>query len=246
MERSSLRPLGKNPNDDIAKGTATSISTLNINLPGASARLRIGIDNVRRLWRIVRNTDQREGISDNLLNTSDRGRSLWTPMNCYSDDIVLRDKHTIRAEEKSYLERIIHPDNPFNGQEPKDITFSKETKSMAVNLVEIPRKKPCYVKRSNRTLVKNVKKEQKESERAHGEAIKVIRSVNLVTNVANPKSATKVSENLDCTIRTQTEKHVCTGEEQELIDQALERLRREPDKDLFEGDDDDLDSDDSS
>lgn len=116
---------------------------------------------------------------------------------------------------------------------------------MAVNLVETPRKKLCYVKRSNKTLVKNVKKEQKRSERAHGEAIKVIRSVDLVTNIANPKSATKVSENLNCIIRTQTEKHVWTGEEQELLDKALERLRREPDEDLFEGDDDDLDSDDS-
>lgn len=67
VETSALRPQGRNPNDDIyaiAKGTATSISTLNINPLGASARLKIGVDNVRRLWKINRNPDKREGISE--------------------------------------------------------------------------------------------------------------------------------------------------------------------------------------
>lgn len=98
----SHRSQGKNPKDDmysIAKGTATSISAPNINPLGASARLRISIDNVRRFWRIVRNPDKREGISDNVLHIiSHEGRPLWTPMNCHSDDIVLREKHTVRAE----------------------------------------------------------------------------------------------------------------------------------------------------
>lgn len=67
VETAALRPQGKNPNDDmyaIAKGTATSITTLNINPLCASARLRIGVDNVRRLWKINRNPDKREGISE--------------------------------------------------------------------------------------------------------------------------------------------------------------------------------------
>lgn len=97
----SHRSQGKNPNDDmysIIKGTATSISAPNINPLGASARLRIGIDNVRRFWRIVRNPDKRKGISDNVLHISHEGRPLWTPMNCHSYDTVLREKHTVRAK----------------------------------------------------------------------------------------------------------------------------------------------------
>lgn len=165
VETSSLRPKGKNPNDDmyaIAKGTAKSISTLNINPLGASARLRIGVDNVRRLWKINRNPDKREGVSDNVLHICDGGRSLWTPMNCHLDDYVLREMHVRTTLEREYLDKIVHPDNPFNEQEPENITFSKETGTMAVNIVETPRNIFCYVKRSNRTLMKNVKKEQEE------------------------------------------------------------------------------------
>lgn len=61
VETSALSSQGKNPNDDmfsVAKGTSTALSTLTINAPGASARLRIGIDNVRRLWRIKRDANK--------------------------------------------------------------------------------------------------------------------------------------------------------------------------------------------
>lgn len=165
VETSALRPQGKNPNDDmyaIDKGTATSILTLNINLLGSSARLRIGVDNVRRLWKINRNPDKREGISDNVLYICDVRRSLWTPMNCHLDDYVLREMHVRTTLEREYLDKIVHPDNPFNEQEPEDITLSKETGTMAVYIVKTPRNIFCYVKRSNRTLMKNVKKEQEE------------------------------------------------------------------------------------
>lgn len=99
-----------------------------------------------------------------------------------------------------------------------------------MNIVETPRNIFCYVKRSNRTLMKNVKKEQEEGERAHGEAVKIMREIDLVTNIEYPKSATRISENLDCIIRTQAEKHEWSIEEQRLIDKALERLRRETDE----------------
>lgn len=68
--------------------------------------------------------------------------------------------------------------------------------------------------------MKNVKKEQEEGERAHGEALKIIRGIDLVTNIEYPKSATRISENLDCIIRTQAEKHEWSVEEQRLIDKA--------------------------
>lgn len=117
---------------------------------------------------------------------------------------------------------------------------------MAVNAVETPRNIFCYVKRSNRTLMKNVKKEQEEGERAHGEAVKIIRSIDLVTNIEYPKSATKISENLSCIIRTQAERHMWSVEERGLIEKALSRLRCEPEGDAYEGlksDDDIGDSD---
>jgi hypothetical protein len=65
VETSAIRPQGKNPPDDfhsIATGTSTALSTLTINPLGAQARLRIGMDNVRRLWRIKKNYNIRRGI----------------------------------------------------------------------------------------------------------------------------------------------------------------------------------------
>lgn len=56
--------------------------------------------------------------------------------------------------------------------------------------------------------MKNVKKEQEEGERSHGEAVKIIRGIDLVTNIEYPKSATKISENLDCIIKPQTHQRI--------------------------------------
>lgn len=155
-------------------------------------------------------------------------------MNCHLDDYVLREMHATTPVERDYLVKLIHPDNTFNEQESEDITFSKETGTMAVNAVETPRNVFCYVKRSNRTLMRNVQKEQEEGERAHGEAVKITRSIDLVTNIEYLKSATKISEILDCIIRTQEERYEWSEDEQLLIDRALERLRREPDENLDE------------
>lgn len=66
-----------------------------------------------------------------------------------------------------------------------------------------------------------------------------------MTNIEYPKSATRISENLDCIIRTQAEKHEWSIEEQRLIDKALERLRREPDEEMAAGYKSDDDYDDS-
>lgn len=74
----------------------------------------------------------------------------------------------------------VHPDNPFNEQEEEDISYSKELGMLSVNVVETPRNIFCYVKRSNRTLSRQIKKEQEEEEKCHGEAVKIVRSILLV------------------------------------------------------------------
>lgn len=69
VETTSQRPQGKNPYDDlyaIAKGTSTALSTLNINPLGASIRLRVGILNIKRIWRIQKNYSKYDRISGNV------------------------------------------------------------------------------------------------------------------------------------------------------------------------------------
>lgn len=55
VETSSLKPIGKNPQDDfnsITINTLQLIRTHTINVIGAISRMIIGVNNVRRLWNI--------------------------------------------------------------------------------------------------------------------------------------------------------------------------------------------------
>lgn len=148
VETSALHPQGKIPNDDlyaIAKETSTAIQTLTINPIGASARLRLGIDGVRRIWRINCNPDKRYGVKDTCLHIADGGVSLWTPMNGHLDDMVLRKRNITTEEEVKYLKIIQHPDNPFTEVEEEDMTFSKEAGMLVIDKIENPRNIFCYV-----------------------------------------------------------------------------------------------------
>lgn len=76
VETSTIRPQGKNPMDDfysIAKGTSISQQRLEMNPFGAAAKLTIGIDNCRRLWRVKRDPIKRENISSKVLLLADGG-----------------------------------------------------------------------------------------------------------------------------------------------------------------------------
>lgn len=79
VETSTLRPQGKNPVDDvfaITKGSATSLTTMSINYIGAEAKIRLGIDNVRRLWCIRANNGKRPGISGEVQLIADGGLNM--------------------------------------------------------------------------------------------------------------------------------------------------------------------------
>lgn len=149
------------------------------------------------------------------------------PMNCHLDDTVLREMNVRTDEERAYLSEIMHPNNPFNEQESEEATYSKEVGMMTVNTVETPRNIFCYVKRRNRTLSKTTRKEQEREERAHGEATKIIRRIDLATNIEYPKSASRISDNLECIIRTQTAELHLTSKERDLVERAINRLHAE-------------------
>lgn len=80
VETSALRPQGKNPHDDfhsIAKGAQVAMKNLTINPIGAEIWLRVGCDNVRRRYRIQRNSRKRENVKAACLLLSDGGPSPW-------------------------------------------------------------------------------------------------------------------------------------------------------------------------
>lgn len=69
VETTTLRPGGQNPADDsytIAKGVATSLLKLESNIIGAEAKLRLGLNNARSLYRIKRKSRASQGVDDKL------------------------------------------------------------------------------------------------------------------------------------------------------------------------------------
>lgn len=82
-ETAAMRPQGKNPADKffgMAKTTSVAQQRLEVNPFGARVCLTVGVDNVRRLWRIDYNPHKRPGINPFVLMLSDGGGNIWSPM----------------------------------------------------------------------------------------------------------------------------------------------------------------------
>ncbi|KAL1485077.1 hypothetical protein MTO96_032191 [Rhipicephalus appendiculatus] len=73
VETSALRPTGNNPSDDfhaIAAQTANSLKLTTTNIFGAQARLCLGVDNCRRLWKIKKDPGKRHNIGGTAVRLS--------------------------------------------------------------------------------------------------------------------------------------------------------------------------------
>lgn len=227
VETASIRPYGKNPHDDfyaVAKGTSTALGTLTMSPLGASARLRLGIDGVRRLWRIIRDPHKRLNVKDNVLFLSDGGKCLWHCMNSQLDETAMREANMTTDTEKEYFARVINPDNPFSGEPMEEMTFCKETGSLQLEMTETPRNIFCHVNRSNRTFRTALKKDIAEKEKEYGEALKIVRSVDPVTNIVYPRSNVTISDQLMANLDFQRQKFQLTNEEESLYQSALRYL----------------------
>nr|QPL15340.1 polymerase PB1 [Raphidiopteran orthomyxo-related virus OKIAV180] len=228
VETSSIRPQGKNPPDDfhsIAKGTSTSLSTLSINHLGASAKLRLGVLGVRRLWRIERNPVKREGVSDNVLLLSDGGRSLWNCANCHLEESCLKERYCTNEVEKQYLLRVRNPHNPFSLEPEEDSTYSKELGGLQLTIAETPRSAFHYAKRTNRTATTSSRRDMFKEERAYGESIKMIKSIDPTTNISYPNTSVKINKHLYSVLQVERHQVDLSEEEEELFKKALDILQ---------------------
>nr|QMP82248.1 polymerase PB1 [Phasmatodean orthomyxo-related virus OKIAV172] len=199
VETSSIRPQGKNPPDDfysIAKGTATGLATLTFNHIGADMRIKLGIDGVRRLWRINRDTHKREGVHPDVILLADGGNNMWNSTNCHLEEISLRETKTVTKEDKEYLLRVCNPRNPFCADPSEEISYSKETGKLVTTEVDTPRTVFHYVKRSNRTVQNSIKKTMFNQERINAAASKIIKAVVPTTLVRYPNDSTLISHQI--------------------------------------------------
>nr|QMP82338.1 polymerase PB1 [Coleopteran orthomyxo-related virus OKIAV179] len=229
VETASLRPQGKNPYDDLysaAKSTSVALSTLTINPLGASARLRLAIDGVKRLWRVKYEPEKRHNVSPNVLLIEDGGENIWNCMNSHLEEISIKERLVSTPEEKLYLDRITNPENPFISDVKEEMQFSKEHGMLVLDTVETPRNVFTYVKRSNRTLAKKSKAQQEKEEKANGEVISIVNRVDPSTLLSYPISNTTISQHLISIISARAEAMNLTDEEIDLVNQAMSKLQK--------------------
>ncbi|AIY25030.1 polymerase basic 1 protein [Wellfleet Bay virus] len=166
VETAALRPEGNNPPDDfhsVASQAATSLRAGTVNFVGAQFRIGIGVDNVRRLWKIDRVENKRPEIPDEIILLSDGGPNPWNFSNCHLAEIPIK---MIRAQDnekaKEYLEAVMNPDNPFTSDAQEITSFSKELNTLVDSSLELPRNLFHTLKRSNATKKALLRKEDND------------------------------------------------------------------------------------
>nr|APG77880.1 polymerase PB1 [Hubei earwig virus 1] len=206
VETSTLRPQGKNPYDDaynIAKGTATALQTLSINHLGAMIKLLIGIDNVRRLWRVEMDNLKR-GMGPKIQLIADGGINIWDTTNCHLEEISFRRTFAQNDTERNYFYVLCDPKNPFSSHPEEDVTFSRELSRVVVSEIDTIRNIFTYVKRTNRTAKNSMKKSMFNQERICGEAISIVKATIPITMLQYPTESSSIANNLIAALTLQS------------------------------------------
>jgi hypothetical protein len=228
VETSTLRPGGKNPPDDfftIAKGVATGLLKLESNIVGSEAKLRLGLNNVRSLYRIKPKSRESQGIGEMINVLADGGKIPWSVSNCHLEETSLRSHWATTETEKNYLNKIRNPDNPFLGPQTEEITWDWETGTLRSDFIETPRTIFHCVKRANRAI-KNIKgPTHADEEKRHSEALDLITMGDPSTLLRTPSAPHSCSSHIASFMKTNASSLDLTEEESKLIDAALNRLQ---------------------
>lgn len=67
------------------------------------------------------------------------------------EETCLKEKFADTTEEKEYLLRVRHSENPFSAEPTEEITNPKELGRLTTDLVECPRTVFHLIRRTNRT-----------------------------------------------------------------------------------------------
>lgn len=231
-ETTKLRPGGNNPPDDfftIAKATAVSLMNLESNSIGAETRIRLGVHNVRSLYRIKKRRLSGDGeqdfISPKIRVLSDGGLNPWNCTNCHLEETALKERGVNTEMEKRYLLRIRNPDNPFSGEPREEITWSKESGTLTSDYIDTPRTVFHYVKRANATI-KNIKgRTHVDEERDNSNALEIVNIADLSTLIRTPAHPGSMAKHVAGCLEVSAVSLDLDDRERGKLALALERLR---------------------
>lgn len=224
VETSTIRPQGKNPYDDchtIAKSTSVGLQQMAINHYGAEGKLRIGVDNVRRLYRIPLVPNKRRLISNQVLLIADGGANLWDTSSCHLDEICMKRRLARSEEEKSYLDKLLNPENPFSADPEEEISYSRDQGCLVSIETDTPRNVFSYVRKTNRTVRNSLMKGSFETEKANASALKIARLLDPALYLRVPNIKTPLNEYLVAQMELQRSGVELNCEEEAMYSQAL-------------------------
>ncbi|AFN73049.1 polymerase PB1 [Tyulek (Tjuloc) virus] len=236
VETAALRPEGNNPPDDfhaVASQTATSLRSGTVNFVGAQFRLGIGVDNVRRLYKINRTPNKRQGVPDSALVLSDGGPSPWNFSNCHLPEMALKwVKHESDPNAIKYLEKVMNPDNPFTAEAGEITSFSRELNTLVETSLELPRNLFHTLKRSNATQKSLLRKEDNEFMKACNLAMRLFEETIPASLLQVPSGSQPMGQVMADVLKAQisalrTVDVSFSEEEMEEIRDALEILEHE-------------------
>lgn len=240
VETSTLRPQGKNPSDDfhsIAKGCQVSQINLEMNPIGATAKLRIGTDNVRRLWRVDYNPTKRPGISPMVQLMADGGSCPWDSMNCHLEETSIKMYHAKNEAERNYLLRIRNPDNPFIPDATEEVAFSKETNTLTMVTPETPRTVFHYIKRANRAITNQKGTTHADKEKAYTQLVRAINTCDASTILRIPNVRLSMADYMLRVLDMEASNMELSVEEKTLFESARDILSGVAEPEFPDGDD---------
>lgn len=245
VETSSLKPMGKNPQDDfnsVASKTLQLMRTHIINVFGAITRLCIGVDNVRKLWNVknVRGIDSKNRLSPEVIFLADGGANPWTIENLASDESTLRYNNIANDLDKKYFMKVMNPGNPFSEPAEEQLLYSRDVGVMVSTENNTPRNVFC--RRSNKTSKDSLSQNEAKREKANQEAFEIATSADPSFLLTIPCSKAPLNKYLSSTLILLKErvKSRLGPNQMAMIDNAIVRLETSTkeyiEDDIFEED----------
>lgn len=201
VETSSLKPIGKNPQDDfnnVSTNTLQLMRTYNINIIGVISRMITGINNVRRLWNIKKTLDniKKKNVSEKVLFLADGGINPWSIETLAIDEATLRYINISNQEDKDYFMKIMDPGNPFSEPSEETLLYSKDIGLLVSSDDNTPRNVFCYIRKNNNTNKNDLSKAEAELEKANQNAFEIATAIDPSFLLTIPCSKTPLNKYL--------------------------------------------------